>query len=56
VSADTVWQNKLSRVTFIVPLMYLDFVRGASCTPSGKGQGSVVAVYLIKVPGDAELP
>jgi hypothetical protein len=28
--------------------------RGASCTPSGKGQGGVVAVYLIKVPGDAE--
>jgi hypothetical protein len=25
--------------------------RGASCTPSGKGQGGVVAVYLIKVSG-----
>lgn len=23
--------------------------RGASCTPSGKGQGGVVAVYLVKV-------
>lgn len=28
--------------------------RGASCTPSGKGQRGVVAVYLIKVSGDAE--
>ena len=28
--------------------------RGASCTPSGKGQRGVVAVYLIKVPGEAE--
>lgn len=28
--------------------------RGASCTPSGKGRRGVVAVYLIKVPGDGE--
>jgi hypothetical protein len=28
--------------------------RGASCTPLGKGQRGVVAVYLIDVPGDAE--